>query len=193
MDEDYDAPVSEPSVAESEDSDEDEWRVKKPKIVTAVGRDQLRKSLKQSRKIKSLPEPSPEKEKDIVKEVESRLKRARVNVSELLHDAFIAKAARSQEKQWHGLNGREKLLFLKAVSKQRNAWQENAAATVIPPTEAKVIWRALKETGFARPCHPITIYTGRQKTKAKAQPRKPLDTKGNGNTSYRRPRSFGEL
>ena len=28
-----------------------------------------------------------------------------------------------------------------------------------------------EETGFARPCHAVTIYTGRQKTKAKAQPR----------------------
>ena len=44
--------------------------------------------------------------------MELRLKKARTNVSELLHDAFLAKAARSKEKQWHGLNGREKLLFL---------------------------------------------------------------------------------
>ena len=65
--------------------------------------------------------------------MESRLKKARVNVSELLHDAFLAKGARSKEKQWHVLNGYEKLLFLEAVSKQWKAWQENAAATVIPP------------------------------------------------------------
>ena len=78
----------------------------------------------------------------------SRLKRARVNLSELLHDAFLAQAARSKEKQWHGLKGREKLLFFEAVSKQWNAWQENAAATVIiPPAEARVIWRTLRKQG----------------------------------------------
>ena len=60
-------------------------------------------------------------------------------MSELLHHA---KAARTKEKQWHALNGREKLLFLEAVSKQWSAWQENAAATVIPPAEAKVIARS---------------------------------------------------
>ena len=76
--------------------------------------------------------------------MESRSKRARVNVSELLHDAFLAKAARSKEKQWHGLNGREN----EAVSKQWNAWQENAAATIIPPAEAKVIWRTLRKQGL---------------------------------------------
>ena len=52
------------------------------------------------------------------KDVESICNKARANVSELLHDAFLVKSARSKEKQWHGLNGREKLLFLEAVSKQ---------------------------------------------------------------------------
>ena len=39
--------------------------------------------------------------------MESRLKKARVNVSDLLHDAFLVKAARSKEKQWHGLSGHD--------------------------------------------------------------------------------------
>ena len=51
-------------------------------------------------------------------------------MSELLRDAFLVNATRSKEKQWHGLDGREKLLFRDAVSKQWSAWQENAAATV---------------------------------------------------------------
>ena len=80
--------------------------------------------------------------------MESRLKKARVNVSELLHNAFLVKAARSKEKQWHGLSGHHNLLFLEAVSKQGNAWQENAAVTVIPPAEAKVIWRTLRMQGL---------------------------------------------
>ena len=85
-----------------------------------------------------MPELSPEKKDEMIKEMESRLKKASVNVSELLHDAlFLAKAARSKEIQWHGQNGREKLLFLEAVSKKWNAWQENAAATVIPPAEPR--------------------------------------------------------
>ena len=91
-----------------------------------------------------MPELSPEEKE----EVESRLKKACANVSELLHDAFLVKAACSNENQWHGLNGREKLLFLEAVSKQWNAWQEIAAATVIPPAEAKVIWRTLRKQGL---------------------------------------------
>ena len=62
---------------------------------------------------------------------------------------FSRKPARSKEKQWHGLKGREKLLFFEAVSKQWNAWQENAAATVIiPPAEARVIWRTLRKQGL---------------------------------------------
>ena len=69
-------------------------------------------------------------------------------MSELLHDAFLAKGARSKEKQWHGLNGHGKLLFLEAVSKHWKAWQENAAATVILPAEAKVIWRTLRKQGL---------------------------------------------
>ena len=44
--------------------------------------------------------------------------------------------------------GGEKLLFLEAVSKQWNAWQEHAAATVIPPAEANVIWRTLRKQGL---------------------------------------------
>ena len=106
-------------------------------------RDQLRRRLtsKQFRRMERLPELSRENEE--VKE--SRLKKGRVNVSELLHDAFPANAARSIEKQWHGLNGREKLLFLQAVTKQWNTWSGNAAATVLPPAEAKVMCRALKK------------------------------------------------
>ena len=69
-------------------------------------------------------------------------------MSELLHDAFLVKDARSKEKQWHSWNGHGKLLFLDAVTKQWNAWQENAAATVIPPAEAKVIWRTLRKQGL---------------------------------------------
>ena len=46
------------------------------------------------------------------------------------------------------MRGHEKLLFLEAVSKQWNAWQENAAATMIPPAEAKVIWRTLRRQGL---------------------------------------------
>ena len=61
----------------------------------------------------------------------------------LLHDAFLVKTARSKNMQWP--DGHEKLLFLEPVSKQWNAWQENAAATVIPPAEARVIWRTLKK------------------------------------------------
>ena len=61
-------------------------------------------------------------------EVTSRLKKARINVSELLYDAFWVKAARSKKGQWHGLNGRENMLCRDAVSRQWSVWQENAAA-----------------------------------------------------------------
>ena len=69
-------------------------------------------------------------------------------MSEFLHDAFLVKAARTREKQWHCLHGHEEVLFLEAVSKQWNAWQENAAAMVIPPAEAKVIWRTERKQGL---------------------------------------------
>ena len=112
---------------------------------------------KQSRKLGRVPELFLEEKEDM----ESRLKNARANVSELLHDAFLVKSARSNEKQWHSLNAREKLLFLEAVSKQWNAWQENAAATVI--AEARVIWRALRKARFARSCHAVAVCACGQK------------------------------
>ena len=102
--------------------------------------------------------------------MDSRLKKARVNVYELLHDAFLAKAGQSEEKQWHDLNGREKLLFLAAVSKQWNAWQENAAETVIPPAEAKVIWRTVRKPGLQDRVTQ-SRFVPVDKTKAKARPR----------------------
>ena len=45
-------------------------------------------------RVERRPELSPEEEE----EMESRLKKARVNVSELVHDAFLVKTARSKEK-----------------------------------------------------------------------------------------------
>ena len=78
--------------------------------------------------------------------MEAKSKRARVDVSESLHDAFLAKAARSQEKQWHGVNGRERLLFLEAVSKQWNAWLENQSHLV-----------NTEETRFGRSCDAVTV------------------------------------
>ena len=139
-------PFSEPPVPEKDDHNEDETQVEEPDPVTEESRDVVRQPLRlrQSRLTSKQPPPSAEQEEG----KESKSKRARVNVSELLHDAFLAKAARSEEKQWHGLNGRDKLLFLDAVSKQWSARQENAAATLIPPAEAKVIWRTLRKQGL---------------------------------------------
>ena len=59
------------------------------------------------------------------------------------HDAFSAKAARTQEKQRDGPSGRERVLCFGAVSKNNGVspWQENTATTVVPPAEAKVIRR----------------------------------------------------
>ena len=146
-DDDDGSPVSEAPIDEDEDPSEGERQVEEPDLVTEESReiegDQLRRRLttKQSRKLRRVPELSLEDQE----EMESK---ARANVSELLHDAFLAKSVRSKEKQWHGLNGREKLLFLEADSKQWNAWQENAAATVLPPAEAKVIWPTLRKQGL---------------------------------------------
>ena len=142
---DVDLPVSEPPVTENEDHSEDEPQVEVSHPVTDKSRnivhDQLRPRLT-SKQLRSVPSPVKEEGKQL------SLKKACVNMSELLHDAFLVQAARSQKTQWHGLNGYEKLLFLEAVSKQWNAWQENAAATVIPPAEAKVVWRTLRKQGL---------------------------------------------
>ena len=131
INDDGDLPFFEPPIAEKDDHSEDETQVEEPDLVTEESRDVVREPLRlpQRRRRSEQPPSSVEPEEG----VETKSKRARVNVSELLHDAFLAKAARSQDKQWHGLNGPERLLFLEAVSKQRNAWQENAAATVGKP------------------------------------------------------------
>ena len=70
MNDDDDPPVSEPPVAENEDHSEDEAQ---------VVRAQLRRRLtsQQPRSKERLPEPSPEKKEGM----ESRLKKARVNMS----------------------------------------------------------------------------------------------------------------
>ena len=103
--------------------------------------------------------------------MQPRLKKARANVSELLHDVFLVNAARFKEMQWHGLNGREKLLFLEAVSKQWNACQENAAATVIPPAEAKVIWAHAEEARSGKIVSSSHGLCSLIKMRARSQPR----------------------
>ena len=95
---------SERPVAEKDDHSEDETQVEGRDPVTAEeSRDVVHELLRlPPRRLRSnQPPPSVELEEG----VESKSKEARVNVSELLHDAFLAKAARSR--------------------------QENAAATVI--------------------------------------------------------------
>ena len=78
--------------------------------------------------------------------------------------------------QRHGLNGREKLLIFEAVSTQWNAWQENAAATVIPPAVARVIWRTLRKQGLQhRVMQSRFVLANRNEGKSTAK--NPLDTK----------------
>ena len=122
MNDDGDLPFSEPPVPEKDDHSEDETQVEEPDPVTDESRDVVREPLRvPQRRLKSKqPPPSEEAEEGV--ESKSK-KRARVNVSELLHDAFLAQAARSEEKQWHGLNGRERLLFLEAVSNGMHGWK----------------------------------------------------------------------
>ena len=178
IDDDDGSPVSEAPIDKDEDLNEGERQVEEPDLVTEESReieiDQLRRRLttNQSRKLRRVPELSFEEKE----EMESRLKKARANVSELLHDAFLAKSARSKEKQWHGLNGREKLLFLEAVSKRWKAWQENAAATVLPPAEAKVIGRTLRKQGLQdRVMQSQFVLVDKSEGKSTAE--NPLDTK----------------
>ena len=115
MNDDCDPPVSEPPVTENEDHSENEPQVEESNPVTEKSRgivhDQLRRRLtsKQPQSTHYGPEPSHEEEEGM----QPSLKKARVDVSELLHDAFLVKAARTKEKQWHRLNGHEKLLSLK--------------------------------------------------------------------------------
>ena len=119
IDDDDGSPVPEPPIDEDEDPNEGERQVEEPDLVTEesreIERNQLRRRLttKQSRLLGHVPELSPEEKE----EMESMLKKARANVSELLHDVFLVKAARSKEKQWHGLNGRGKLLFFETLYK----------------------------------------------------------------------------
>ena len=170
MNDDGDLPFSEPPAAEKDDHSEDEIEVEEP---GPDSRDVVREPLRlpQRRLTSKQPPPSAEQEEGM----ESKSKRARVNVSELLHDAFLAKAVRSKEKQRHGLNGREKLLFLGAVSKPWNAWQENAAATVIP-AEAKVIWRTLRKQGLQDRVMPSRFVLV-DKNDGRITAENPLDTK----------------
>ena len=95
IDDDDGSPVSDAPIDKDEDPKLGERQVEQPGLVIEESReiesDQLRRRLttKQSRKLGRVPELSLE-EKD---EVESRLKKARANVSELLHDVFLVKSA----------------------------------------------------------------------------------------------------
>ena len=179
------SPVSEAPIDEDEDP---KRQVEEPDRVTEesreIERDQLRRRLttKQSLKLGLVPDFSLEE----IKEMESRLKKARANVSELLHDAanvsellhgaLLVKSARFKEKQWHDLNGSEKLSFLEAVSKQCNAWEENAAAKVIPPAEAKVFWRTLRKQGLQdRVMQSLFVFV--DKNEGKNTTENPVETK----------------
>ena len=74
------------------------------------------------------------------------------------------------------MNGREKLLLLEAVSKQWNARQENAAATVMSPAEAEVIWRTLRKQGLLdRVMQSRFVFVDKNEGKSTAE--NPLDTK----------------
>ena len=166
MNDDGDLPFSEPPVAEKDDHSKDETQVEEPEPITDNSRDVVREPLRlpQRRLTSKQPPPSAEqKERMESKSTKGTRRSVRVVARCLFLEAlskqwnawqscctmhFSQKAARSKEKQWHGLNGRERLLSLEAVSKQWNAWQENAAASLIPPTEAKVIWRTLRKQGL---------------------------------------------
>ena len=69
------------------------------------------------------------------------------DVSELVAEAFLAKAARSKEWRWKAMSGREQILFREAVTKQWAAWLENDAASVIAVNEANVIKKTLRKNG----------------------------------------------
>ena len=85
VNDDNDAPVSESSIAENEDHREDEKRVAEPGEVLlaegcqAIERDQLRRIVKQSRRMELLPELSREEE-DTASYMQSRMKQARQGV-----------------------------------------------------------------------------------------------------------------
>ena len=95
IDDDDGSPVSEAPIDEDEDPKLGERQVEQPGLVIEESRelesDQLRRRLatKQSRKLGRVPELSREQKE----EMESRLKKVRANVSELLHDAFLVKSA----------------------------------------------------------------------------------------------------
>ena len=101
IDDDDGSPFSEAPIDEDGDLNEGERQCEEPDLVTEVSReierDQLRRCLttKQSRKLGHVPELSPEEKEDM----ESMLKKARANVSELLHDAFLVNSTRSKEKK----------------------------------------------------------------------------------------------
>ena len=78
--------------------------------------------------------------------MESRLKNLRGNELELdLHDTFLMKDARSNEKQRHVLNGREKRLFLQVDSKEYGVRTKNSVTSVNLSAAVKIIWRIQKE------------------------------------------------
>ena len=80
---------SEPPVAEKDDHSEDETPVVEKDPVTEESRDDVCEPLRlpHRRLTSKQPPPSAEQEEGM----ESKSKRTRVNVSQLLHDAFVAK------------------------------------------------------------------------------------------------------
>ena len=78
---------------------------------------------------------------------EPAAKRARGDLTELIAESFLAKAARSKEVKWKRMSGREQIAFRQAVAKQWAAWLENDAVDVIAPNEADSIRSVLRKKG----------------------------------------------
>ena len=95
----------------------------------------------------------------------------RVNLSELLHVAFLAKAARSKEKLSLGLNGREKLSFLEAVFQavECMAGKRSSAGNTSGGSQSHL--PNSEETRFAKSCDAV------DKNEGKSTAENPLDTK----------------
>ena len=85
---------------------------------------------------------------------------AKVNITQVVHEIFLVKAARTKQSvEWHG---RRPNMFMEAVSIQWNAWQENAAASVIAPNAARVILAGFEDTWAPKSCVAVKMCFCRQ-------------------------------
>ena len=104
-------------------------------------REQLRQSIKITKKLERLPYLCREREEQLLKHLAGEPNKKEASTP-VVNEIFLVEEESSQEKRWRD----RKWGSWKQSQNHRGAWQDIAAASEIAPNEARVILQALGKT-----------------------------------------------